>query len=225
MNPTGRRSRLAIFPLDVVVLFPRVRVPLRIFEPRYRQMTEAVLAGDRRIGLVTVRPEHTHDMASDPPIFEVGCEGRVTDAHRLRDGRYELVLLGLSRFRVVREIPRPPARKYRLAEVVALEERIESHAEPRVAALRPALLRLVQALVGRADPARAAHHSETAFDGVDDATFVNTLCQALEMPPVDKQGLLEAPGIPERCGRLIEVLRFRLAELDVGGPFEPGTLH
>ncbi len=57
------------------------------------------------------------------------------------------------------------------------------------------------------------------------ATFVNTLSQALEMPPVDKQGLLEAPGISERCGRLIEVLRFRLAELDAGGSFEPGTLH
>ncbi len=208
-----------------MVLFPGVRGPLRIFEPRYRQMTEAALAGDRRIGMVTVKPEHTHDMRGDPPIFEIGCQGHVTNARKLRGGRYDLVLLGVNRIRVLGEIPRPAERKYRLAEVVALDEGLEADAARRAAALRPTLVELVQTLVGRADPTRASQLREDVFESVDDVTFVNALCQALEMPAVEKQGLLEAPGIPERYQQLTELLRFRLAEIDAAGPFASGTLH
>ncbi len=208
-----------------MVLFPHVRVPLHIFEPRYVQMTEAVLAGDRRIGMVTIRPEHTHEMRDDPPIFEVGCEGEVAEVRKRPDGRYDLVLLGLNRFRVLGEVPRPADRNYRLAEVVALEEDMEPHEAQRVAVLRPTLIDLVRVLIGRADPARAFRLGKIPFEGVEDVTFVNALSQALEMPAVEKQGLLEAAGIPERYERLIEMLRFRLAELESGGPSEPGTLH
>ena len=76
MVDMDRMDEIPIFPLQQVVLFPRVRCPLHIFEPRYRQLTEAALAGDRRIGMVAVRPEHANAMAGDPPVFGVGCEGR-----------------------------------------------------------------------------------------------------------------------------------------------------
>ena len=76
-------ERLALFPLSNVVLFPRVKTPLHIFEPRYRQMTEAALDGDRRIGMVVVRPEHVEAIAGDPPLFEVGCEGVISDSKKL----------------------------------------------------------------------------------------------------------------------------------------------
>src|SRR5262252_10843931 len=85
-GPWYRREmgeEIALFPLSSVVLFPRVRTPLHIFEPRYRQMAEHALAGDRSIGMVAVPPEHVGAMAGDPPVYPVGCAGVISQAQRL----------------------------------------------------------------------------------------------------------------------------------------------
>src|SRR5262245_57325268 len=110
-------EEIALFPLSSVVLFPRVRTPLHIFEPRYRQMTEHALAGDRHIGMVAVLPEHEAGMAGDPPVYPVGCAGVISDARRLPDGRFHIVLDGVWRFRICDELARPSERLYRTARV------------------------------------------------------------------------------------------------------------
>ena len=79
-------KRVPIFPLSTVVLFPKLRVPLHIFEPRYRQMTEQVLRGDNQIGMVTVLPNSIDEMSGDPPVYEIGCAGIIRNAQRLPDG-------------------------------------------------------------------------------------------------------------------------------------------
>ena len=122
---TQRPDWIPIFPLPSVVFFPGVDLPLHIFEPRYREMTEAALEGDRRIGMVTVQPGHVAEMAGDPPVFEVGCAGRITEHRRHDDGRFDIVLIGEERFRIEDERPRGakasetttrPARRARISE-------------------------------------------------------------------------------------------------------------
>ncbi len=108
---------LPLFPLSTVVLFPQVQAPLHLFEPRYRQMAEDVLASDRCIGMVVVKPGFADEMGSDPPVFEVGCIGQIVHARKLPDGRYNIVLEGIHRLRIERETDRPPDRLYRVAEV------------------------------------------------------------------------------------------------------------
>src|SRR3954454_5474201 len=94
---------LPLFPLPNVVLFPNVFLPLHIFEPRYREMVADALASDRMIGMVLLRPGWDRNYEGRPPIYSVGCSGLLTHNERLPDGRYNIVLRGIERFRILEE--------------------------------------------------------------------------------------------------------------------------
>ena len=113
---------IPIFPLDNVVLFPKLEVPLYIFEPRYRQMTSQALAGDCQIGMVTVRPDVIGEMSGDPPVFEIGCLGRIAHSEQRPDGTFQILLVGERRFRILDEHPRPQHQLYRSARVALLDD-------------------------------------------------------------------------------------------------------
>src|SRR5262245_7550066 len=147
--------RVALFPLSSVVLFPRVRTPLHIFEPRYRQMAEHALAGERWIGMVTVPPEHVRGLAGDPPVYPIGCAGLISQAQRLPDGRFHIMLDGAFRFRILEEVPRSGERLYRVARVERLADTYDDADRERVRALRGRVLELVRSLLELADRERA----------------------------------------------------------------------
>ena len=85
------------------MLFPNVFLPLHIFEPRYREMVADALASDRMIGMVLLRPGWERDYEGRPPVYPIGCSGVITHVERLADGRYNIVLRGVERFRIVEE--------------------------------------------------------------------------------------------------------------------------
>jgi len=208
------RLRIPIFPLSTVVLFPGAECPLHVFEPRYRQMTRAALAGEGRIGMVTVRPEHVGEMAGDPAIFPVGCLGRIARVEELADGRFNVVLHGTHRFRVAREVPRSGERLYRLAQVDPLED-APPDAE-RAGALRRRVADAFGRLVQRVAPERASALAPERFADVDDPVFVSALVQMLNLPPLERQGLLEADGMVAQLEALEGLLHFQLAGLGLG---------
>src|SRR5918994_5883608 len=111
---------LPIFPLPNAVLFPNVFLPLHIFEPRYREMIADALASDRLIGMVLLRPGWERDYEGRPPVYPIGCSGVITHVERLPDGRYNIVLRGLERFRIVSE---DQTKIYRRAAIEPLLER------------------------------------------------------------------------------------------------------
>lgn len=199
---------------------------MHVFEPRYRQMIAAVLAADRRLGMVAVPPEHNEELPGDPPLYSVGCVGVVTEIERLADGRYNLVLSGTERFRIRNELARPDDRLYRSAEVELLADACEPSEASRIAALRSRTVELLAEMLERQNAA-AARRSELLarrLASLDDATFADALCQTLSFPTPEKQGLLEADGAAARLESLIQCLRFRLAEL-AGGPQLSRTLQ
>src|SRR5215467_10625354 len=110
---------LPLFPLPNVVLFPNVFLPLHIFEPRYREMVADAIATDRMIGMVLLRRGWEGDYEGRPPVYPVGCSGVVTHFERLSDGRYNIVLRGLERFRILQE---DADLRYRRARVEAVPE-------------------------------------------------------------------------------------------------------
>jgi Lon protease-like protein len=93
-----------LFPLPNVVLFPHVMLPLHIFEPRYRQMTADALAGDRLLTLVLLRPGWEADYEGKPALHSMACLGKILAEQQLPDGRYNLLLRGLSRGRILHEV-------------------------------------------------------------------------------------------------------------------------
>ncbi len=221
----GRRVEIPIFPLSNVVLFPRLQAPLHLFEPRYRQMAELSLAAEGQIGMVVVPPEHVDEMEGDPPVYPIGCAGVISQSQRLPDGRFNIVLAGMQRFRIVRELEPEGGRLYRVAEVELLDDPFPPESGDRVTTLRTRIVELVRTLVGRNDPERADQITPDLFDGVDDVTFVNSLCNAFSFDPPEKQGLLEAESIPTRFDRLEGLLSYRLAEMGMPGDGGSTTLH
>ena len=202
--------RIPLFPLENVVLLPEVVVPLHVFEPRYRQLTTAALASDRRIGMIAVRPEHAHALGGDPPLYDVGCAGLVTEHRRLPDGRYHLLLQGTHRFRVVGELPREGERLYRIAETEVLAEAPGDTA--RALALRDQVIDLLVRLSERTlEPGQAIDVAK--LRSLELARFANAVCQSVNLPTREKQSLLEAPSVAERLERLATTLDFHLAWL------------
>ena len=94
---------IPIFPLPDVMLFPNVSRPLHIFEPRYRAMVADALQGDRIIGMVLLRPGYEADYEGRPPVYPIGCAGVITQSQELPDGRYNIMLRGLVKFRITGE--------------------------------------------------------------------------------------------------------------------------
>jgi Lon protease-like protein len=191
---------IPIFPLPNVVLFPNVFLPLHIFEPPYRQMVAEALEGDRIIGMVLLRPGHEADYEGRPPIYPVGCAGVITHAEPLPDGRYNIVLRGLEKFRVTGEDRSKP---YRLARVEPLPEAIAGEDRDAVRKHRTRLEALLAAAVERsgADPKFPP--------AVPDEDLVNALAQYLQLEPLERQALLERQGILDRCRGLIELLEMK----------------
>jgi Lon protease-like protein len=216
---------LPIFPLSAVVLFPEVQAPLHIFEPRYRQMTEAALAGSQQIGMVVIDPDHVEEAAGDPPLHPIGCAGTIRQAQEMPDGRFNLVLEGTRRFRILEEPLRPAQQLYRAATVELLDDPFPDDDRARTAPLRDRIVAHVAELVRRSDPERAKDFSEGIFDGVDDPVFVNSLCQALSFPQEEKLALLDAADILSRCELLEGLLSFRVAGLGAGGTRGSQSVH
>jgi len=211
-----------IFPLSSVVLFPRVRAPLYVFEPRYRDMTRDALDGDGRIGMVTVRPDDVARMEGDPEVFEVGCEGRIVSARPHPDGSYHIALDGVQRFHIVEEPPRPADRLYRVARVRPLDDPYPESDQARVAERRRELLETLAEWVERPDDPE--QDPIEALDALDDEALVNTVAQAIDFGPLEKQGLLECHGVAARYDRLADLLAFRRAEANVLGG-DSGVVH
>jgi len=182
-------ATLPLFPLPDAVLFPNASRPLLIYEPRYRTMVADALKGDGLIGMVTLRPGYEADYDGRPPIHAVGCAGRIAEVEELPDGRYRLVLRGLTRFRVVSE---DQSRVYRLGRVEAVPER------------RPADGATLRADRRRLETILATQGVEVTTSTSNDEAIVDMLAQYVELEPEQRQRLLEMDGAEPRVRALIE---------------------
>jgi len=118
-SPKVLPATIPLFPLPDAVLFPNSARPLVVYEPRYREMVADAIKGDRIIGMILLQPGHEAEYEGRPPIHAIGCAGRISVVEQLPDGRYTLVLTGITRFRVLAEEPRGA---YRVARVQPLAE-------------------------------------------------------------------------------------------------------
>jgi uncharacterized protein len=190
-----------LFPLPDLVLFPRVLQPLHIFEQRYRQMTAEALAGNRLIALVLLKDGWDKDYENNPAIHPVACLGRIVADQRLEDGRYNFLLRGLSRARIVREVPTD--KLYRTAEVVLVSD-IESQGSTGALARQ----RLVKAVTGwfTAQAGKPEQLNKVLQSELPLGALADILSFALPLGAEVKQGLLEEFRVEQRVECLLEFL-------------------
>lgn len=207
----GFPDEIALFPLPNVVLFPGVDLPLHIFEPRYREMVADAMAGDRLIGLVLLRGDWRRDYHGRPPVFPIGCVGRVEEFELLPDGRSNLVLRGRRCFEIREELE---GTAYRRARVTWRED----HAPPPDSPEAMSAIRRVREAVTRLLARGTEPLPEDLWDRLPPQldALVNSLGFALDLGPIEKLSLLEFPGIVERAERLVEIVEFHLAERGLG---------
>jgi Lon protease-like protein len=208
---------IPIFPLPSVVLFPNVFLPLHIFEARYRQMVTDALSGDRIIGMTLLRSS-AESPDGRPPIYDIGCSGVITHVERLADGRFNLILRGVEKFRIVGEEEPAPGQLYRTAVISPIEEDIDEVERAGLASERRQLEIRLAPLFERA---RAESFLPQTMP---DADLINALAQNLEFDPVERQALLEQPGPVARCRAMMELLEVK-ALLEQTASNEPGTVH
>jgi len=187
-------TRLSVFPLGGALLFPRMHLPLHIFEPRYRAMVTDALARDRRIGMIQPR-----GAGEPPPLFDMGCVGRIAEVEALDDGRFDIVLEGLARFTIVREL-----------DVTTPFRQVEAELEPAGASETLAM----------AERASLEMESRRFADGLgyavdweavsrlDDESLVNGIAQIAPFDIASKQALLEADTLSERAELIVQLMQF-----------------
>jgi uncharacterized protein len=192
---------IPIFPLPNVVLFPNVFLPLHIFEPRYRAMTSDALQGDRIIGMTLLQPGYQADYEGRPRVYPIGCAGVITHSEPLPDGRYNIVLRGIEKFRIDRE---DDSRPYRLAHITPLAETTSADERRLLSQQRLRLEAVLAAAIERGG-------AEPRFPpAIGDEDLVNALAQYLDLQPIERQALLEREGVLERGRALIELLEMRM---------------
>ncbi len=186
--------RLSIFPLTGAILFPGLQLPLHIFEPRYRAMVSDALARDRRIAMI--QPQAQSEGA---PLFSVGCVGRIGEVEALDDGRYNIVLEGEHRFRLLGELD--VATQFRQAEAELL---VDPDDEALSAVERAGFEREAQ----RFADAQGYSVDWNSIHQLDDVSLINGVSQIAPFDAAAKQALLEAPDLASRCELLIQLMQF-----------------
>ena len=210
-------SHISVFPLGGAMLLPRTQIPLNIFEPRYLQMVDDVLAGNRIIGMIQPDGPAAHEMEINPdtvpPLCSVGCAGRLTSFMEADDGRYLITLTGVSRFRVIEELETTtPYRQCRINTVEFEDDLKAGRGEEDVA--RERLLEILKTYL----ETRGLNADWDAIKNAPNESLVNSLSMISPYGPSEKQALLEAKTLEDRNQMLIALTEMELArEASDGG--------
>jgi uncharacterized protein len=187
-----------------VLLLPRGKLPLNIFEPRYLAMVEDALSGNRMIGII--QPSDPLSRASVPPVYPIGCAGRITSFSETDDGRCLITLTGVCRFETVRELP--IVRGYRRVDV-SWERFAADLEEPGPALFDRA--RLVEGL-RTYFKIQGISANWDAIESTPDERLVTSLAMICPFEPSEKQALLECRSLSERASMMIAIIEMSVLD-------------
>lgn len=186
--------RISIFPLPGALLFPGLQLPLHIFEQRYRALVKDALARDRRIGMI--QPQRPEEGA---PLYAVGCLGKIGEVEALDDGRFNLVLEGETRFRLLRELDATTPFRQIEAELLTDDDS---------AALSPVERAGFEREARRFADAQGYAVDWEAVTRLDDRALIDGVSQIAPFDAAAKQALLEADTLGTRCELLVQLMQF-----------------
>jgi Lon protease-like protein len=207
--------RAPLFPLAGAILFPRAQLPLHIFEPRYREMVRDAVDGDGMIAIVQPQLVEVKDDRKQP-LYPVGCVGEIVGLEELEDGRFNIVLNGSNRFRIVSEVDLETPYRNADLDVAAFDDR---EPEPLAMAERAEVEREAR----RLGDALGLAVDWSAVSRLDDEMLVNAIAQVAPFDVSAKQALLEAETLDTRADLLVQLMQF--LRLSQGGADLQPTLQ
>jgi uncharacterized protein len=187
--------RFSLFPLTGAILFPGMQLPLHIFEPRYRDLVGDSLARDRMIGMVQPKGQGNH-----PDLFTVGCLGRIGDVEAMDDGRYNIILEGVQRFTILKELDVTTTFRQAQAELWEEDEAADALSIAERASLEIESRRFADVQGYAVD--------WKAVGQLDDYSLVNAIAQIAPFDYAAKQALLEARGLSMRADLIVQLMQF-----------------
>ena len=198
---------IPIFPLPTTVFYPGTPLPLHIFEPRYREMTADALEGKRTIGMVLLKPNWEEDYFDKPQIFSAGCVGDIQKVIKHPDGKYNFTLMGLRRFRIIKEEEGKP---YRQAKIELLEEKNEQDIfEDRPNECREKLIENFRKFIGLIPEGNSKKKEPDWNLGTKLSEFVDRFAYQLDLSLEQKQSFLEEQDVLKRADFLHSFLKMK----------------
>lgn len=208
-------GRVRLLPLPNLVLFPYTIQPLHIFEPRYLEMVEEALATDQLLAPVWLQPGWERAYDARPPIAPVACLGRILSHTRMADGKLNLLLQGLRRAAIRRELP--ATRAFRQAEVDVLDDFYPSSGSARRHQMQQALIDLTREFLPERD-ALNEQFDELLVNPGSLGLMTDVLAFGLSIPLTVKQQLLADWNVDRRARVLLERLKAIQATTPGSGP-------
>ncbi len=198
---------IPIFPLPNVVLFPKTHLPLHIFEYRYREMIQDILEGERLIGMALLKDtwEEDADDDSNPKIHSIGCAGKMIGCKGTQDGRYHIVLSGITRYTV----------KEKLYNKSYLQAQVEAIRPPEIPiTLNPKNRFTIDKFIHQHLKPKPAYKALVALLGkASDETLIHSLSACLPFTPYERQFLLESEDINRQSLRMLEIIKMKSSDL------------
>jgi Lon protease-like protein len=207
---------LPIFPLVGVLLLPRARLPLNVFEPRYLAMTRDALGGERLIGMI--QPSDPTIGGMNPAVYPVGCAGRITQFSETDDGRFLITLTGVSRFRIVEELPLLSGYRRVIPDWKPFDPDCEIPDAPQFDRAR--LVRGLKSFFGQ----RQLSADWSAIEKAPAEQLIASIAMACPFAPSEKQALLEAADLEQRASLLTGLVEMAAIQ-PVTGEEDRGTRH
>ena len=195
-------SAVPVFPLTGALLLPRGTLPLNIFEPRYLAMVRDAMAAtgaaNRVIGIIQPRSD-----GDPPPLYDVGCIGRIGDYRETGDGRMLIALTGIMRFRITAELARTTLYRQVMTDYHDFQDD-RGDPDPLTAMARAGLEDVLRSYLDT----QGLSADWDAVKSADDEALVTTLASVCPFDPAEKQALLEAEDMPERAATLTALMTF-----------------
>jgi Lon protease-like protein len=198
---------IPLFPLPSSVFYPGTPLHLHIFEPRYRQMTSDALEGARKIGMVLLKPDFEEAYFDRPEIFSIGCVGSIEKEIRHPDGKFNFTLVGIRRFRILKEVDGKP---YRLAKIQLLEELNEQEIGEKSNATRDRLIDQYREFMSFIPEGNSLKEEPDWNLGNLLSRFVDRFAYRLDLTLEQKQTFLEEQDVLRRANFLHDFLKMKI---------------
>ena len=211
-NSTEWENLVPLFPLPSTVFYPNTLLPLHIFESRYRQMITRALEGDSQIGMVLLRPGWENDYYGHPAIVSIGCMGKIKKHSKLPEGKYNILLCGLHRFRILKEVR---GKVYRRAQVELLQEINDCDLSSKTSPIKNHVIEHLKQYLGNIPEGKKVGQDLNLETCTTLASLIDRIAYSFDLSIEEKQVFLEEQDVAKRADILHSVidLKLQLAQL------------